>query len=57
MGRTEQTAVLVIYEKTGEETALVCSVPCPGALLPQQYLPGDESLVFQARLDKPLVPG
>lgn len=57
MGRTEKTAVLTVCEKTGQEAALLCSVPCPGTLLPQQHLPGDDSLVFKGHLDKLLVPG
>ena len=57
MGRAEETAVLMIYKKTGQETAFVCSVPCPGTLLPQQDLPDGDSLVFKGHLDKLLVPG
>lgn len=47
----------MIYKKTGQETELMCSVPCPRALLPQHYLPNVDSLVFKGHLVKLLVPG
>ena len=47
MEHTEETVVLGICENPAQETALVSSVPWPGTLLPQQYLPHRDSLLLK----------